>query len=52
MLDSETGNTHEVLSLPLGAVNQPRLSRDDRWLYFQKHSPEADIWMLTLNEKR
>ena len=52
MLDSETGNTHEVLSLPLGAVNQPRLSRDDHWLYFQKHSPEADIWILTLEEEQ
>ena len=52
LLDGKTGAFHEVLSLEPDAVEEGLdLSRDDRTIYFSRMRSEADIWMLTLDEK-
>ena len=52
MLDIESGNVHEVLSLSPDIVYFGKVSHDLRTLYFTRVSTEADIWMLTLNEEQ
>jgi hypothetical protein len=51
-LDIESGSIHEVLNLSPDAVFIGVVSPDNRWLYFNRVTVEADIWMLTLNEER
>jgi hypothetical protein len=52
LMDSETGSTREVLSAAPARMHDPRLSMDERWMYFQRSISEADIWMLTLDEEQ
>ena len=52
LLDSESGKAQELLSLFPDVLGYYSITSDDRWIYFQRSSVEADIWMLTLNEER
>jgi hypothetical protein len=52
MLDIESGNVHEVLSIAPDTIGMATVSHDPRTLYFTRVSFEADIWMLTLNEEQ
>lgn len=49
LLDVESKKSHELFSPPEGDVLNPKLSKDNRTLYFALRILEADIWMLTLN---
>ena len=51
-LDTVSGSTSVVLSVPPDRVAYPCLTHDDRWLYFTRWINEADIWMLTLEEEQ
>jgi Tol biopolymer transport system component len=52
LLDPKTNNVHEVLSVKPDLIQDTfALSRDDRTIYFQRDRFEADIWMVTLDEK-
>jgi hypothetical protein len=48
MVDSESGNRHEILSLPSEEVERRGfcLSPDDRRIYFSVSSTEADVWLI------
>jgi len=53
LLDGNTGRFHEVLSLEPDTIGrQLDLSSDDRTIYFSQQHAEADIWMVTLDEKQ
>jgi hypothetical protein len=52
IVDIESGNVHEVLSLSPDRVFYSSVSRDLRTLYFTRITAEADIWMLTLDEEQ
>jgi hypothetical protein len=58
LLDSETGEYHEVLSAELLNITPddifmyPAIGPDDRTIYFERLRVEADIWMLTLNDTK
>ena len=47
LLDTKTGNSHEILSV---RFDNFALSRDERTIYFSRIRSEADIWMVTLDE--
>ena len=49
LVDLNSGEIHDVLSLLPYQVYSPAVSRDNRWLYFVRGASEADIWLLTLN---
>jgi Tol biopolymer transport system component/predicted Ser/Thr protein kinase len=48
MVDSESGNRHEILSLPSEEIQRRGfcLSPDDRRIYFSVSSTEADVWLI------
>jgi Tol biopolymer transport system component/predicted Ser/Thr protein kinase len=48
MVDSESGNRHEILSLPSEEIERRGfcLSPDDRRIYFSVSSTEADVWLI------
>jgi Tol biopolymer transport system component len=48
LVDSRSKHAHELLSLLPDRLSNPVPSRDDRWIYFVRHSAEADLWLLTL----
>ncbi|MEJ2239588.1 MAG: hypothetical protein P8X82_14930, partial [Gemmatimonadales bacterium] len=50
LLDTMTGEHHEVLSVAPDFIASFGLARDDRWIYFDRLEREADIWMLALGE--
>jgi Tol biopolymer transport system component len=51
-LDGNTGAFHQVLSLEPDAIEGGLdLSSDERTIYFSRGHAEADIWMVTLDEK-
>jgi eukaryotic-like serine/threonine-protein kinase len=54
LLDVETGRVKEILERAGSALFDESLaiSRDDRWIYYRVARREADIWMVTLDEKR
>jgi hypothetical protein len=52
LVDIETREVREVLSLAPDRLNWARLSHDGQWMYFTRTTEEADIWMLTLNEEQ
>ncbi len=49
LADNWTKRTHEVLSAAPNKINRFVLSRDNRLLYFDVETTEADIWLLSLN---
>jgi Tol biopolymer transport system component/serine/threonine protein kinase len=51
LVDVQTREAREVLSVFPDTLNWMALSHDGQWLYFTRQSEEADIWMLTLNEE-
>jgi serine/threonine protein kinase len=52
LLDVETGRFHDVLSLGSDAIDVYfGLTSDERAIYFSRIRSEADIWMLTLDQK-
>jgi Tol biopolymer transport system component len=52
LLDSESEKVQEILSLSPDVIGKFSISSDDRWIYLEHSSTEADIWMLTLNEEQ
>ncbi len=52
LLDTMTGEHHEVLSLAPDFIYYLAIARDDRSIYFNRRTSEADIWLLTLDEER
>ena len=53
LLDGETGSFHDVLSLGPDKIDDYfGLASDQRTIYFSRIRPEADIWMVTLDEKK
>jgi hypothetical protein len=52
MADIQSGNVQEIISLNPDRLEVGTLSHDRRWIYFSRTTTEADIWMLTLTEKR
>jgi Tol biopolymer transport system component len=38
----------EMLAIPGDQLDVPRLSRDNRYLYFTRARTEADLWMMTI----
>ena len=51
LLDTMTGEHHEVLSVAPDIIGYVAIAKDDRSIYFSRREQEADIWMLTLDEK-
>jgi hypothetical protein len=52
LLDGKTGGFRELLSLEADRIGSYiGLSKDDRTIYFIRGRFEADIWMVTLDEK-
>ena len=47
LLDTATKESRELLSVPGETLSAPSVSRDDRWIYFQRGTSESDIWMAT-----
>ena len=52
LLDIDEGSIHEILSISPDIVGELSISHDNRWIYFNRSSTEADIWMLTLEDER
>lgn len=52
IVDSRTRRHHEVLSVAEGDIGGAALSRDNRVMYFTFVATEADIWMMTLDDRR
>jgi hypothetical protein len=50
LLDSKSGRVRRILSIPKEELSGPAVTRDDRWIYFYRHTEEADIWMGTLKQ--
>jgi Tol biopolymer transport system component len=48
LVDSRSKKTHEVLSLELQGFGRFCLTRDDRLIYFDLITNDADIWLMTL----
>lgn len=49
LLDSLTGTTRELLSIPPNETGAPfDISPDDRMLYFPLRADEADVWLMSL----
>ncbi len=52
LLDGEAGSFHDVLSLGPDKIDDYfGLASDQRTIYFSRIRPEADIWMVTLDEE-
>ena len=47
LIDSRSRNTNEVLSLPPDFLFWPRLSRDNRQIFFARAIIQSDIYMLS-----
>jgi Tol biopolymer transport system component len=52
LVDVESREVQEVFSFSSERVTSIALSPDNRWIFFNRQSTEADIWMLTFNEAR
>jgi Tol biopolymer transport system component len=50
MVDIESGNVRDLLSLLPDEIYYTTLSPDQRTLYFTRITDESDIWMLTLSD--
>ena len=50
MPPSQTKQTHEILAEPGAALREPRLTRDDRELYFTQSVTQPDIWLMTFKQ--
>jgi TolB protein len=48
LLDSESRKAQELLSAPPRSVGRSTLAPDNRTIYMQLYSTEADIWLATL----
>jgi Tol biopolymer transport system component/DNA-binding winged helix-turn-helix (wHTH) protein len=48
LVDSQTRKVHSVFSVAPNLVNIASLSHDNRWIYFNIRSTEADIWLANL----
>ena len=48
IIDSATGASRELFSLPQASVGSVGLSADNRAIYFTLRSAEADVWMLEI----
>ena len=49
VIDSASGNRHEILTLPQKSLGIVGLSPDNRTIYFTFIGAEADVWLMTLN---
>jgi len=49
ILDTRTGTTRLIFSVPRDTLGPPRLTRDGRWAYFSRRVTEADVWIATLH---
>ena len=52
LVDTETNEQNEILSVDQGRVGSFCLSKSNDFIYFLRVRDEADIWMLTLDEER
>jgi Tol biopolymer transport system component len=52
LLDTETKEQKEILSLDRNYISDICLSKSNDFIYFISGRSEADIWMLTLDEER
>ena len=52
LLDTESEERNEILSVDQGRVGSFCLSKSNDFIYFLRVRDEADIWMLTLDEER
>jgi serine/threonine-protein kinase len=52
VVDARTREVRKVWSVERDVLGPPRLSLDGRWIYFSRRTTEADIWMLTLDDRR
>jgi Tol biopolymer transport system component len=48
LIDSVTRKIREILSIAGETLSAPAVTQDNRWIYFQRGTSEADIWMATL----
>jgi serine/threonine protein kinase/dipeptidyl aminopeptidase/acylaminoacyl peptidase len=48
LIDSVTRRVREILSVAGETLSAPAVTQDNRWIYFQRGTSEADIWMATL----
>jgi eukaryotic-like serine/threonine-protein kinase len=48
LIDSESGERHEVLTLPQSSLGSIGLSRDNTTIYFTSRTVEADVWLMTV----
>ena len=49
LLDVETKEQRALAELPESdKISVLRLTKDERWLYFQRFKAESDIWLATL----
>lgn len=47
LVDSQTGATRKLLTLPNFKVEDPVLSPDEKWLYYSVSAQNEDIWLMT-----
>jgi len=47
LADVATKQTREILAVEGETLGSPRLTKDDRYLYFTRAKPGADIWLAT-----
>jgi Tol biopolymer transport system component len=50
LLDIESGEREEILSVSPNRVSTPTFSPQSPWMYFHVIADEADIWLLTLDD--
>jgi serine/threonine protein kinase/Tol biopolymer transport system component len=48
LIDSVTRRVREILSVAGETLSAPAVTQDNRWIYSQRGTSEADIWMATL----
>ncbi len=48
IIDSDSGERHEVLALPQTSLGSVGLSNDNGTIYFTLRTVEADLWLMTM----
>ena len=50
LIDTASKRIRELLSIRNETLSAPAVTRDDRWIFFQRGTSESDIWMATLKQ--
>src|SRR5262249_10168618 len=50
VVDTATKKAHQIFGIPGEVVTFPGLTKDNRYLYYQHQTTDADIWVATIKE--